>query len=139
MFPDPPPAETPAVFPSPTVSDALPIPSPSDAQNGGARAMPVATPDTGPWAREGFMRHILSLCGGPQLDDPAIGAIMNAFPRVGLDDAKLWLAYMKDCEAANIPPVSFIMDCFRTVSWYNLLRQSDFGPELVELYGTFHF
>ncbi|EJD51571.1 hypothetical protein AURDEDRAFT_159308 [Auricularia subglabra TFB-10046 SS5] len=52
MFPDPPPAETPAVFPSPTVSDALPIPSPSDAQNGEALAVSVTALDSTTFTRE---------------------------------------------------------------------------------------
>ncbi|EJD51584.1 hypothetical protein AURDEDRAFT_159321 [Auricularia subglabra TFB-10046 SS5] len=131
MFPDLPPAETPAVFPSPTVSDALPIPSPSDAQNGEALAVSVPALDSTYWARDSFMRHVLGLCEGPSPEDLALQAIVNSFPRISPQDAKLWLAYMKDCAAAHVVPIPFIMDTFRTVSWCKILQNSDFGAELV--------
>ena len=46
-----------------------------------------------------FARQVLEAgLGG---DDSALATIMNTFPDVHLDDARLWLAYLRDCDSSQ--------------------------------------
>ncbi|EJD33375.1 hypothetical protein AURDEDRAFT_177542 [Auricularia subglabra TFB-10046 SS5] len=78
---------------------------------------------TGPWSREAFARKIVEeacLFG----DDYSLATIMNDFPRVGVDDARLWLAYMKDLDSRGGPCDYAIMDSFRSVPWTKLFARN---------------
>ncbi|EJD41640.1 hypothetical protein AURDEDRAFT_126956 [Auricularia subglabra TFB-10046 SS5] len=109
--------------------DAMPSRLPSFASLLTNTHQPV--PAAGSWSRTEFMRQILHLCEPPSADEPALEAIGTAFPRVNSDDARLWLLYMKDCSSRGIRPSDFIMDSFRTVSWYKTIRANNFGTQLV--------
>ncbi|EJD49180.1 hypothetical protein AURDEDRAFT_161665 [Auricularia subglabra TFB-10046 SS5] len=60
-------------------------------------------------------------------DDAGLAALMNAVPRLRMDDARLWLAYLKD--ARNSPFDESIMNRFKHESWVSLL-QADGAMEL---------
>ncbi|KZV90477.1 hypothetical protein EXIGLDRAFT_694657 [Exidia glandulosa HHB12029] len=52
----------------------------------------------------------------------ALAEIMNTFPRVSFDNARLWLAYMEHASSTGVPVDSYIMDSFRHTDWWNALH-----------------
>ncbi|EJD36739.1 hypothetical protein AURDEDRAFT_129872 [Auricularia subglabra TFB-10046 SS5] len=52
-----------------------------------------------------------------------------AFPKITLENAKLWLSYIKDVRSRGEVFDSFIMDSFRQLDWVTILREGA-GAEL---------
>ncbi|EJD45234.1 hypothetical protein AURDEDRAFT_165782 [Auricularia subglabra TFB-10046 SS5] len=87
----------------------------------------------GPWSYERFGRAILCLADN-QGDDAALAKLRNSFPRLDMENARLWLAYLKSSRKA--PFDACIMNSFRTMSYFHALRNNTarhLFPELARL------
>ncbi|EJD39925.1 hypothetical protein AURDEDRAFT_128018 [Auricularia subglabra TFB-10046 SS5] len=85
---------------------------------------------TGPWSYERFGRLVLHIAND-QGDDAALATLSNSFPRVGTNDALLWLAYLKSAKGKPLDPC--IMNGFRTISYYKALKA---GGDIKELFAS---
>ncbi|KZV96476.1 hypothetical protein EXIGLDRAFT_833568 [Exidia glandulosa HHB12029] len=81
-----------------------------------------AITSTGNWSRDEFARRIL-LHLTTSGEDTALAHLMDTFPRLTFENAKLWLFYLKDVSSRGIPFDPYIMDTFRQTDWYTILRE----------------
>ncbi|KZV79055.1 hypothetical protein EXIGLDRAFT_781354 [Exidia glandulosa HHB12029] len=89
----------------------------------------------GSWSRDEFALRVLALC--VQSDDEALAYVINSFPSISLQNAKLWLAYMKDARERGTAISPYIMDTFRQLDWCGIMRHGageDLAPELHRLF-----
>lgn len=84
---------------------------------------------TGEWSRDWFGRKIAA-CAILDGKDVALARMMEAFPHLQIENANLWLAYLLDTEGRGKPFNPYIMDTFRQMDWYGILR-IDTGQDLV--------
>ncbi|EJD43506.1 hypothetical protein AURDEDRAFT_125910 [Auricularia subglabra TFB-10046 SS5] len=87
----------------------------------------------GAWSYDHFGNLILRMIG-EHGEDSALAHVQNIFPRVEMDDARLWIAYIKSCKDSPFDPC--IMNGFRTTSYVRVIRDgngSELFPELARL------
>ncbi|KZV96462.1 hypothetical protein EXIGLDRAFT_765271 [Exidia glandulosa HHB12029] len=103
---------------------------------------PVRTPSDKPrlarrmghWARNAFAQHVIHLA--TESDDGALAYILNTFPSISFENAKLWLRYLKSLSLNGTEADPYIMDTFRQLDWHGILRSGaahDLVPELQRL------
>ncbi|EJD34208.1 hypothetical protein AURDEDRAFT_176739 [Auricularia subglabra TFB-10046 SS5] len=105
---------------------------PSQHSGSGAASDPPQALD---WQRDAFMTDILTL-SHDEGDARAAAEIQRRFPQVQDVDVRLWLVYIKECYSSRISPRPFLMDTFRSVSWFDAIvfrgeRAREDAPELV--------
>ncbi|EJD34182.1 hypothetical protein AURDEDRAFT_176764 [Auricularia subglabra TFB-10046 SS5] len=94
----------------------------------------------GPWSRCAFGDRILRIAS-EYGDNMAVMDVLVTFPHLNLNNASLWLAYMKDARAQGSVFDNFIMDSFRRTDWFAYLTTRNgrnFWPDLAKLLPEAH-
>lgn len=78
----------------------------------------------GDWDRDAFAQQVLERAAFHG-DDTALAIMLNTFPRLNVENARLWLTYMKDARARGKPLDEFVMNSFRKNDWVKILREGN--------------
>lgn len=87
----------------------------------------------GPWPTDEFIHRVVSAIRAGGI--PAgIAEIQIMFPKVHPEDCRLWASYVKICDEGGTQPNRFILDSFRTISWFEAFTAGEgasLAPELI--------